>query len=485
MSEVIRNQKPAKKEEIRLDELTSRFLKIYLDLKFQRPLAWEQKNKNGFICSILTESGNVNFCIASTKDCARYCEENGDEAGKMYFFEIAKRWKWISIDGNNRVNTLYEFLNKELEIDFGKVPYEIDVYNDEGECVKTIDGVLGKSTYENLPTEFKEYFDSRLMSIEELVGASREDCQRKFQNINNNVALTAQELRTATMCAFADSIRQTAVDNQWISEKIKKLCVKGRVLDEFILYCIVHFGRDEISGITPTDLNAPYIDASCQTHRRRKNSFRMLKDALMLYKKGDLKNEIQGKHLLFNWIMIYSHWTNSSFEFDGMKLFKRFLGVQNDLTEDDTPLVKDGTQSYTFMGCNTAFNGEKMNARFHAINEKLLDGTNLFVTTEVAEDVDETYTGERDPQRFYTPAQRLELWIKQGGTRTTIGSNNEVIDGTDAICPESGESIPYYEIWRGDLWEADHEKPWSKGGLTTIENGRLIKKIYNRVKSDS
>ena len=37
MSEVIRNQKPAKKDEIRLDELTSRFTKIFLDLKFQRP----------------------------------------------------------------------------------------------------------------------------------------------------------------------------------------------------------------------------------------------------------------------------------------------------------------------------------------------------------------------------------------------------------------------------------------------------------------
>jgi len=61
----------------------------------------------------------------------------------------------------------------------------------------------------------------------------------------------------------------------------------------------------------------------------------------------------------------------------------------------------------------------------------------------------------------------------------------ELVEGTDAMCPVSKETIPYMEIQNGRLWEADHIKPWSKGGRTTIENGQLIKKAYNRVKSDS
>ena len=61
----------------------------------------------------------------------------------------------------------------------------------------------------------------------------------------------------------------------------------------------------------------------------------------------------------------------------------------------------------------------------------------------------------------------------------------KLVEGNDAVCPESGETIPYMELQNGRLWEADHIKPWSKGGRTTIENGQLIKKAYNRVKSNS
>ena len=110
----------------------------------------------------------------------------------------------------------------------------------------------------------------------------------------------------------------------------------------------------------------------------------------------------------------------------------------------------------------------------------------LFTFDEVEKKVDETYTGERDVKRFYTAKDRYELWLKQGGSHTMLNEETgELVEGTDAICPVSKKTIPYMEIQNGRLWEADHIKPWSKGGRTTIENGQLIKKAYNRVKSDS
>ena len=80
-----------------------------------------------------------------------------------------------------------------------------------------------------------------------------------------------------------------------------------------------------------------------------------------------------------------------------------------------------------------------------------------------------------DPERLYSPAQRIDLWEKQGG----------IIGKCDAVCPETNKKIPFDEVFDADLWQADHIIPWSKGGKTTIENGQLICALANRQKSNS
>ena len=113
---------------------------------------------------------------------------------------------------------------------------------------------LGKSTYENLPLDFKEYFDERCMYVEDLQGSTRYDCQEKFININSNVTLTPMELRTAIICHFSDFIREFSLDYRWIEKQVSKISVKGRILDEFILCLFCPFGSDKISDIGINDI---------------------------------------------------------------------------------------------------------------------------------------------------------------------------------------------------------------------------------------
>ena len=490
--------KPPKRFKYSLRDLTGMYLKICLDERFQRPIAWEKKNRDGFISSIMREKGNVNFCLASAKECMDYCLDNGDSVSAEYFRKISADYKWVSIDGNNRLVVFHNFINNKLEIDFGKngkpEPYKINVYDEDkksetyGEVIKSFSGVLGKSTYENLPLDFKEYFDERCMYVEDLQGSTRYDCQEKFININSMVTLTAMELRTAIICHFSDFIREFSLDYRWIENQVSKISVKGRVLDEFILACFVHLGSDKISGIGLNEYNAPYKDESCSTYLRKFASKNILKKALKTFKKFvDLgRAEITKKHQLFNWVMVYDYWTKNGVHFDADELYKNFLGAHNSLTKDHKFLHSEGSKVFDYTGCNSAFNSGKMTARLTVLNELIMKNEKLFTFDEVEKKVDVTYTGKRDVKRFYTAKDRYELWLKQGGSLTTLNEEtNEVVEGTDAMCPVSKETIPYMEIQNGRLWEADHMKPWSKGGRTTIENGQLIKKAYNRVKSDS
>ena len=89
MKKVNTNMKPPKRVKITLRDLAGWFKKIKLDLRFQRPIAWEAINRNGFIRSIMTEKGNVNFCVASAEECKEYCEERGLTNDAEYFREIS------------------------------------------------------------------------------------------------------------------------------------------------------------------------------------------------------------------------------------------------------------------------------------------------------------------------------------------------------------------------------------------------------------
>jgi len=76
----------------------------------------------------------------------------------------------------------------------------------------------------------------------------------------------------------------------------------------------------------------------------------------------------------------------------------------------------------------------------------------------------------RDPQRNFTYLERITIYRKNKGicqACITAGKTEE-----EAL-------VPWHEF------EADHLKPWSKEGKTTIDNGQVLCKHHNRVKSDS
>ena len=67
-----------------------------------------------------------------------------------------------------------------------------------------------------------------------------------------------------------------------------------------------------------------------------------------------------------------------------------------------------------------------------------------------------------DDTRLATPYQKLELWHIQ-----------------DGLCPETKTKIPYNEILDSTKWHADHILEHTNGGLTELNNLRLVSATFN------
>jgi hypothetical protein len=75
-----------------------------------------------------------------------------------------------------------------------------------------------------------------------------------------------------------------------------------------------------------------------------------------------------------------------------------------------------------------------------------------------------------DRNRVYTEDEKIAMFVKTNGVVNKL-------DGTS-------EKISVLQALNGKEYHADHIKPYSKGGQTTVENGQLLRKKDNLKKSN-
>jgi hypothetical protein len=188
-----------------------------------------------FITSLILGQAPSKIIVANVEDCLALCLEG--TLDYVYF----KRWqemgkKYIAIDGNNRTQTIDEFLQGHVSIEHG-------VYNLPTGSVNIH---AGNDNYKTFPKILKDYITENIMiTICEYVVATRSGLSRLFTNINDGVTLNAQELRNAILVPFADAVRNTVSDEMSSFKTIFK--DNGRLkIDEQIVVMAVYstFGAD-------------------------------------------------------------------------------------------------------------------------------------------------------------------------------------------------------------------------------------------------
>lgn len=419
---------------------------VGLDLSFQSPARWPDSQKTEYITSLIIGRAATSIVVANIDKCM----ENLSKHSRHYAY--FKKWKdlgfkWISIDGNNRTITIDEYLAGKVSIEHREYllpggPVEINSKNDR---------------YNTHPQEMRDYINSCIfVSICEYTTATRDDLSDLFIAINNGVSLNAQELRNAVLVDFAIGVRDLVEQYGDAFKYISKAKDNSRrARDEQIVNLAVYNAIGASKGITKSHKDDAYKDNSTVSIAFEKGGSKIIEDTLkMIIKYADAG--FKDVSTLMNLFIAVKHLHKEGRKIiDRQKFFEWFMASENARIGDKTYLAetKEG-ENRTYAGCNKSTTDIFLIARYDYIVKDLQNISMDIVFTP-------------DPERLFTPQQRYEMWERQGG-----------------VCPATGKKIPQDQINNHELWHADHIKPHSKGGLTTLENGQLVCKEYNQEKSN-
>lgn len=415
--------------------------KIGLDLSFQSEARWDPKQKSEFITSLIKGMAPSRIIIANIESCLE--ESIEDSLCYNYFTDWLNRGKdGISIDGNNRTQTIDEYLNDKVGIEHGEynLPNGTIVINEKNDLFNTH------------PKLLKEHINSNIrIAVCEYVNASRADLSELFKNINNGVALNPQELRNATLVPFAEEVRKLAKQYTGAFKYIFKTNNR-RAIDEQIVNMSVYYSYGASEGISKKDKDNAYLDESTVWHNF-KGAKKAIEDTFKLVDKYANAGFKDVSTLLNLFIAVTYLQKEKRNIVDKERFFKWFMATENARVGDSTKLVETKTESRDYEGCNTSTSDVYLVARYNYILKDLQT-----ISSDVVTPV--------DPERLFSRAQRYEMWSRQKG-----------------VCPQTGKVIPEEDINNHDVWAADHVIPYSKGGPTALENGELVCKQYNLEKS--
>lgn len=415
-----------------------------LDLSFQSEARWDAKQKTRYATSLVKGMAPSKIIVANIKGCLELCSD------ETYDYDYFQSWadkgmEYISIDGNNRTITIYEYLNNKVTIAHG------EYYLPSGDTVR-IDSK--NDTFKTHPKALKEHIQNNInLTICEYVVSDRKTLSDLFININDGSNLNPQELRNAIIVPFAQSIRDLVKENMDAFKFIFK-DNNRRAVDEQLVNLSVYFTYGAEHGITKSDKDRAYEDDST-VWKNFKSAKKAIETTLNMIEKYADAGFKDVSTLLNFFIVVTEIQKRKQKILNEEQFFKWFMRTENRRVADQTILLKKKKGEHrNYSSCNDTTSGPELLERYNYIMKDLKNiGDNII--TEI------------DSERLFTDFQRYEMWKRQ-----------------DGICPLTGELIPEEEINNHDLWAADHIVPFSKGGKTVIDNGQLINKKSNLKKGN-
>ena len=338
------------------------------------------------------------------------------------------------VDGQQRIRTIWEFYDDEFAL-----PKDADKVNDI---------VVANKKYSELDISVSDIIDSYNLDFVVLDNKNEDEIREMFLRLQNGTSLKAQEKRNAIPSKMRDFVKKVANHNFFYKVNFKD----SRFTYDLIAaqMCLLAISKN-ICNIKDKDLNNMYwnnldFDENCN---EAKNVFKILNylDTMFESKTPELKRySVISLFILIMDMMPNYDIREREKEFADWFIkfeYNRSLEEQKPADEQDSRLViyheKTSNSSDTF---------DSLMYRHNLLKENLLANVpNLPL---------------RDSRRNFDDAQRQVIFRRDNG-----------------ICKVCGKKCEWNE------WEADHIKPWSKGGQTEIENGQVLCPTCNLKKSDS
>ena len=354
---------------------------------------------------------------------------------KIYFRDVETDGKrvYAVIDGQQRLNAIFSFIADGYE-------FPLDADDVEGEKV------AGKK-WSELSSMLQIQFYNQSIDVVHLIGYTDEEIDETFLRLQNGTPLKAAEKRRA----IAGNMRNV------VSELAKH--------DIFKIYCSFanqHFAFEDVtakvfkqifdgkaSNISAQALKRmyeqnPHVTADDKVAKDTKRAFDFLKKAFKNTDHPHLKRyAVIDLAVIANSLLKVYDLSNYAEKF-GEAFLKfsneRILNAEKPEDEQDQRLIR-------YSNATRGDSLEYLEYRQKVLKEYILE--------------EMPYLELKDQNRIFTPDQRAVIY--------RIGKGKCVMCGIEV----SEESF-----------EADHIKPWSKGGRTIIANGQILCSTCNHTKSN-
>lgn len=243
------------------------FDETHLDPSFQvETTRWTVEQMQSFILSVIEGLANHPISV-----CA--IERSGDRLRKHYENRISDKIAYISIDGNNRLNTIMKFLRDEFTISFPE------------EGVFSEDVNFTDVNYSELPEDVKREFLKSTLFVHFYEVEERNDLSTLFKRLSSGTPLNDQEIRNCYPGGVSDHVRKVSKklkyswssvsEEDWSGDMSSVQANTRRTLDEFLAKWLYRLSNpSDNSGVSSKKLDTMYRinsvgPASFKLHRQQ------------------------------------------------------------------------------------------------------------------------------------------------------------------------------------------------------------------------
>lgn len=379
---------------------------------------------------------------------------NGFDVPKLYFHDRSDEngpYSEAVVDGKQRLSAIWAFLNDEFAL--------ADDFEFSGDQ-KVFDGKppSKKQRFSSFSEEQKEHFRGQTIDVVYVAKADEDDIEELFSRLNNGEPLNAAEKRNAMGGNMIKLVRELA--------KMKELSEVSAFKDKRMAYHEVaaKLVRLELSdrdgyGVF-CDLKKKFLDQMVEKNKDATDAEiaglrqRVVKNLKLMRKvfaaKDPLLNKQSYPQLYYGWIkVVKARYAGAGIDAKLKKFLeefhtKRIENLGRPEEDRDASLIEYGRLMQ--QGTND----------IQSMTERSTILTRYFLQQNPDIEI-------RDPNRQFSDEERYVIWIKSGKQ-----------------CENSKCSMPLHDL---SQMHADHQKPWAKGGTTSLNNAQALCESCNLKKS--
>jgi len=202
---------PVKKDPtaITIDYMLFQFDRPVAPSEVQRPIAWSPKERKAYFQSILMNRLEGGFVFVDMDRSVQVIETFGyehDRAHKYFKKLIARGFKHLTLDGNNRWTFIRDLVEDRYNIPVGDYDFLIE------DTLFPLTITKRNNVFSKLTSLQQSIILNRKVVVTEYTQLDYAGLSEIFLNINSGVPLNAQEKRNAMDSDWSEYVRQLSLD---------------------------------------------------------------------------------------------------------------------------------------------------------------------------------------------------------------------------------------------------------------------------------